>query len=100
MIQRVNEIFNVNPGCNARPSQGLNNKDRGRIRPAETHILLPLLESEDEDIVDAVNEAFVMSGEINDLDDIDEEDFNKTLQKKKPNSVVLLYLAHDSREPT
>ncbi|MCP4691560.1 MAG: hypothetical protein GY859_26175 [Desulfobacterales bacterium] len=43
------------------------------IRPGEAHILLPLLESEDEDIVDAVNEAFAMSEMIMD-DDMDEEE--------------------------
>ncbi len=44
------------------------------IRPGEAHILLPLVESEDEDVVEAALEAIAMADAIEDHD-IDGEDF-------------------------
>ncbi len=38
------------------------------IRPEETHILLPLLESEDEDVIDAVNDVMGMVPPDDDMD--------------------------------
>jgi len=49
------------------------------IRPGEAaEILEPFMDSDDEDIIDAVNEALAMSGEIWDDEDDDDED-NRTL---------------------
>jgi hypothetical protein len=50
------------------------------IRPGEAaEILVPLLDSDDEDVVEAVNESLAMAGEIWDDDDDEDDDGPRTL---------------------